>query len=210
MKIKHEQDINELKKEIIEIKEQNNYLIDSLKKLKISEEKNNQPDDYFNFCFRKGINCTLSKDGKIAEKTDGDYDWNCTIVGDKEIPKNKLSKWKIKLKKFKITDNTVNTFIGVGPNNLDNKKHFYNYCWSLSCGEDKIWNKTKQIKYNNYPGNLNEGDIIEVTVDMNRRTLSFKINGIDYGIACDDIPIDEQLYPIVLINDMNQMVEIVD
>ena len=210
LKNKYEKDINELKKEIIEIKEQNNYLIDSLKKLKISEEKNNQPDDYFNFCFRKGINYTLSKDGKIAEKTSGGYDWNCTIVGDKEIPKNKLSKWKIKLKKFKINDNTVNTFIGVGPNNLDNKKYFYNYCWSLSCGEDKIWNKTKQIKYNNYPGNLNEGDIIEVTIDMDRRTLSFKINGIDYGIACDDIPIDEQLYPIVLINYMNQMVEIVD
>ena len=76
--------------------------------------------------------------------------------------------------------------------------------------EAKIWNKNKALKYNNYPGNLKEGDIIEITVDMNRRTLSFKINGIDYGIACDDISINEQLYPIILINDMNQIVEIVD
>jgi len=32
--------------------------------------------------------------------------------------------------------------------------------------EAKIWNKNKALKYNNYPGNLKEGDIIEVNVDM--------------------------------------------
>ena len=45
---------------------------------------------------------------------------------------------------------------------------------------------------------------------MNLGTLSFKINGIDYGVAFNDISLDEKLYPIVLINDMNQIVEIVE
>ena len=70
--------------------------------------------------------------------------------------------------------------------------------------------KKKSIKYNNYPGNLKEGDIIEVIVDMSDRILSFTINGIDYGVAFNDIPVKEKLYPIVLINNINQIVEIME
>ncbi len=209
LKIKHEQDINELKKEIKEIKEQNNFIMDSYMKL-LFEQKNQRTNDYFSYCFRNGNNYTLSNNGKIAEKTSGDGIWNCTIIGDTEIPKNKLSKWKIKLKKFKITGNTINIFIGIGPNNPKNKINFYEYCWSLSCGDPCIWNKKKSIKYNNYPGNLKEGDIIEVIVDMSDRILSFTINGIDYGVAFNDIPVKEKLYPIVLINNINQIVEIME
>ena len=30
----------------------------------------------------------------------GSDGWNCAIVGDKEIPKERISRWKIKLKKM--------------------------------------------------------------------------------------------------------------
>ena len=33
----------------------------------------------------------------IATKNNGGNDFNCIIMGDKEIPKNKISKWKIKI-----------------------------------------------------------------------------------------------------------------
>ena len=205
LKIKHDREINELKEEIKQIKAQN-------KKMFILNQEvlfKNQKED-FSFCFRKGINYTLNKNGKIAEKTSGGNDWNCTIVGDIQIPKNKISRWKIKLKKFKIDKqtNTVNTFIGIGPNNPQNKRCFYNFCWTLSCGENKILSRNDELKFNNYPGNLKEGDIIEVIVDMSKGTLSFKINNIDYGLTCSNIPKNEELYPIVLINDINQMFEI--
>ena len=193
LKIKHD-------KEIKEIKEENKKLFDLIM----------QNNKEFSFSFRKGTNYTLSNNGKIAEKTSGGDDWNCTIIGDKEIPKKKISKWRIKLKKFKINCNTVNTFIGIGPNNPQNKTCFYNYCWSLSCGEPKIRKNTKVIPFNNYPGNLKDGDIIEVIVDMTKGILSFKINNTDYGLTCPDISTNEELYPIVLINDMNQIVEILD
>lgn len=45
---------------------------------------------------------------------------------------------------------------------------------------------------------------------MKNGILSFKINNSNYNIQCSNIPINEELYPIVLINDMNQMVEILD
>ena len=45
---------------------------------------------------------------------------------------------------------------------------------------------------------------------MSDRILSFTINGIDYGVAFNDIPVKEKLYPIVLINNINQIVEIME
>ena len=41
-------------------------------------------------------------------------------------------------------------------------------------------------------------------------TLSFKVNDINYGIACSSIPNDIQLYPVINICDLNQIVEIID
>ena len=231
LKIKHDKEIKEIKeqndieikelyKEIKELKDQNDKKIkelyteiEEIKKQSIELIKSNKKkENEYSFSFRKGTNYTISNNGKTAEKTKGGIGWNCTIIGDTEIPKYKKCKWRIKLKKFKIDKNinTVNTFIGIGPNNPQNKICFYGYCWSLSCGEPKILSNKKDIFFNNYPGNLKEGDIIEVIVDMTKGTLSFKINNIDYGLTCSDIPANKELYPIVLIHDMNQIVEILD
>ena len=70
--------------------------------------------------------------------------------------------------------------------------------------------KNDELKFDNYPGNLKEGDIVEIIVDMSKGILSFKIDNIDYGLTCSNIPKNEKLYPIVLISDMNQIVEILD
>ena len=218
LKIKHDKDIKE-------IKEQNNkeikklyQEIEDIKKLSKGVIIHNQQlfDSFkekdLKFNFRKGTNYTLSNNGKIAEKTNGGNWWNCTIIRDIVIPKNKISKWKIKLNKFKITKkiNTVNTFIGIGPDNPQNENCFYEHCWSLSCGEPTIWKNKEEITFDDYPGNLKDGDIIEVIVDMIKGNLSFKINNTDYGLICSDIPTNEELYPVVIINDMNQIVEILD
>ena len=41
------------------------------------------------FKFKPGKNYTISNNGLIATKTGGGNNWNCSIIGDKEIPKNK-------------------------------------------------------------------------------------------------------------------------
>ena len=45
---------------------------------------------------------------------------------------------------------------------------------------------------------------------MKKGILSFIINNTNYNIQCSNIPTNEELYPIVIIYDMNQMVEILD
>ena len=164
----------------------------------------------FRFKFKNGQNYKVSKNGLMATKTSGGDTWNCTIIGDKQIPKNKITKWKIKLTNFKIKHNTCNILIGIGPENKNNKDCFYDECWTFDCGESKKIIKNKfRIKYNNHTGKLKEGDIVEVIVDRISGNLSFAVNNSDYGIACSNIPEEDILYPIILINDENQIVEII-
>jgi hypothetical protein len=93
LKNKNKEDIEKLNNEIIYLKNTNEKI------LKLFEEIQNK--DKFRFCFRNGPNYTLSKNGKIAEKTNGGNNWNCSIIGDTPIPKYKLSKWKIRLNNYK-------------------------------------------------------------------------------------------------------------
>ena len=53
----------------------------------------------FKFKFKPGNNYNISNNGLIATKS-GDSAWNCVIMGEKEIPKDKISKWKIKINKI--------------------------------------------------------------------------------------------------------------
>ena len=164
------------------------------------------------FKFKSGQNYSVSNYGLMATKDKGGDNWNCTIIGDKEIPKNKISEWKIKITNFKIKNNIINIFIGIGPDNLNNETVFYNNCWNFSCGESQIAIKTgARTQYNNHKKKkLNMGDIIKVIVDRKLGNLSFEINGENYGIACSNIPKDDILFPIVIIYDQGQIVEIVE
>ena len=164
----------------------------------------------YKFRFKEGVNYTLNNRGLIATKTSGGDCWNCTIIGDRQIPKNKVSKWKIKITNFYIKNNTWNVLIGIGPKNINNEENFYNYCWTFICGNSKLSLKSGgTTNYNNNNGKLNKGDIIEVIADRINGDLSFAVNNINYGLTNVKIPDKEELYPIVMINDENQTVEIV-
>ena len=163
------------------------------------------------FKFKPGQNYSISNNGLIATKNNGGDNWNCTIICDKEIPKNKISEWKIKITNFQIKNNTCNILIGIGPDNPNNKMNFYEYCWTFICGENGLILKSgSTTKYNNHEKkSLKAGDIIKVIVDRKLGNLSFEINNENYGIACSNIPKDDILYPIVIIYNQGQIVEIV-
>ena len=164
-----------------------------------------QNDKIYKFKFKNGLNYNVSDNGLIAVKTSGVNSFNCTIIGDKEIPKNKISKWKIKLNEI----GSCMIIIGIGPQNPDNKENFFEYCWSFYCYDShKVIKSISQSNYNNHSGQLKKGDIIEVIVDRFLGNLSFSVNDINYGIACSEIPKDDALYPIILLYDKGQTVEL--
>ena len=42
----------------------------------------------FKFKFKPGNNYTVTNNGLIDKKNQGGNNWNCLIIGDKEIPKS--------------------------------------------------------------------------------------------------------------------------
>ena len=160
------------------------------------------------FKFKPGQNYIISNNGLIATKNNGGNGWNCTVFGDKEIPKNKISKWKIKLNSD--TKQSWDIIIGIGPSNPNNEKEFYKNCWSFMSSNSKLLLKsTSTTEYNNHSERLKKGDIVEVIVDRKLGNLSFVVNGSDYGIACTSIPKEDILYPTITLYDQNLQIEIV-
>ena len=211
-------DINLLNDGIKKFKDNENIKLDleikddDIKKIldKIKSLGNIYEEGKFRFKFQEGKNYTLDKNGLIAKKTGGGNNWNCTIIGNKEIPKNKVSSWKIKLNNFCIKGNTWNILIGIGPKNDKNIDYFYSYCWSFICGSSKLSIKSgSESNYNSHSGKLKQDDIVEVIVDRKKGDLSFAVNNVNYGLTNIKIPQNEELYPIVLICDQEQIVEIV-
>ena len=166
-------------------------------------------DDNLHFKFKEGNNYSISNNGKIATKSSGGDDWNCVIVGDKEIPKDRISRWKIKINENKRNQNNTDICIGIGPKSFNG--NLYNECWSICSYGNKVglYNKNNRSDYDNLKNNIIKGDIIEVIVDRKSGNLSFAINNINHGIACSNIPKDDILYPTVVFYEQGLSAEIV-
>ena len=179
-------------------------LIESINNYGSILEKN---DHIFNFIFKEGTNYGVTNNGKIATRNEK-RGFDCTIIGNREIPKNKISKWKLK-----INSNFNSAYIiGIGPENINKEKNFYTKCWSFDCSNCKLILKSES--YSDYNDNnkikKKKGDIITVEVNRIDHTLSFSINDIDFGIASSNIPIKDKLYPIVILYDSLNSVQIID
>ena len=87
---------------------------------------------------------------------------------------------------------------------------FSNRCRSFYCyNSHKIIKSIASSKYNNHKGKLKNEDIIEVIVDRISGNLSFAVNDNDYGIAYSDISKDDILYPVIMLMEQNQIVELI-
>jgi len=193
------------KKEIkcsISENEINNFLVNIKEFGKISNKL---------FKWKSGPNYALSNNNLIATKTKGGSAYNCNILGDIILPKNKINKWKIKLKKYLFPNNDWNILIGVGPSNLNqNEVNLYSKTWTLLCGSlNMSINSGSQTKYKENRGKLKEGDIVEVIMNTINGELSFSINEENYGVACK-ISLDISLSPFILIYYEGESIELLN
>ena len=188
--------------------EQNNLLIDKIKNF---GEIVNENDIKLKFKFKPGTNYNITNNGLIATKNNGGDDYNCVIFGDKEIPKNKISKWKIKIKKsFKKAKTFSDFYIGIGGKEI--KGNLYNDSWNIYQNREKISFNMKNkniVNCNEIIKGLNEGDIVEVIADRSSGNLSFCVNDINCGFTSSELPKEETLYPIVILYEQDLSVEIV-
>ena len=80
-------------------------------------------ENILNFRFTEGTNYKLTNNGKIATRNEK-RGFDCAIIGNRKIPKNKIIKWKLKINSgFK-----KEYLIGIGPKSINNENNFYVKC----------------------------------------------------------------------------------
>ena len=127
------------------------------------------------------------------------------------LPKNRINKWKIKLKRFTKNFYDWNVLIGVAPSNINqNEENLYQKTWTLICGSLNVSIKNgSQTNYKNNKDILKEGGIVEVIMNTITGELSFSVNGENLGVAYK-IPLDIDLSPFSLINCEGDSIEILN
>ena len=186
-----------------------NILNDILNKIKDFGELKKSSDSS-SWKWKTGPNYILSENNLIATKNYGGDAYNCNILGDIILPKNKISKWKIKLIKFVKNFIGWGILIGVGPSNINQyEQDLYDKTWTFICSNSSISIKSGSSKEYKVNKRLKEGDIIEVILNNKNGELSFSVNEENYGVACK-VPLDIDLSPIVIIQEQGNSIKLLN
>lgn len=139
-----------------------------------------------------------------------------TVIGTIALPPNSVTSWGIKTIKLNPDENYYygSTYIGVAPFDIS-QSSFSNHTgcgWYLSCMNLHIYSPAihyyqgKEYGFRDNPDlkvKISQGDIIGVVMDTKKGVLSFSLNGVNLGVAFDDVSLDKPLVPCVIFNGHN-------
>jgi len=188
--VQQSNEINALKAQLNQLSQQNVNEINSLK-LQIQQHNNINIIKNEDF-FTPAQNYTLSNNNKTVTKNGGTC-WDRAILGNNKYSKG-FHQWTLRI--------SYCCMIGVAPFDINrNTASMYVKCgWylfaansTLCSGPPMMFNQKKYPNISNEIGTLKSGSTVIVKLDMDSRTISFIINGIDYGVAFDGILVDKEL-----------------
>ena len=153
---------------------------------------------------------------RIASKFSEGYFGYCTIIGDKQLPRDTVTSWSIKVLKSSGNDGYC-IEVGVAPSDIDQNKNNYDSCgWYFDCYYSSLWSgpphnysgerygpKRKNGKY------VHTGSSVGVVMDTAKGELSFVVNGVNFGVAYEGVPLDKPLVPCVVLYYKDDSVELV-
>ena len=141
----------------------------------------------------------------------------CTIVGNTPLPPSRATSWSIKIFDLIYVSGNFN-YIGVAPTDID-QSAVSNHCkcgWYINSYDSTlISGPPHRYKAKAYgtkkPGGgcVHAGDAIGVVMDTARGELSFVLNGVNLGVAYEEIPLDKPLVPCIVLRAKKISVEIV-
>lgn len=152
---------------------------------------------------------------RIATKTSGSGCWT-TVLGSVAVPPNSVVSWDVKILESRRNNGSC-IMIGVAPPEIDQnsdrnfeKTGRYFNCFestlffgSPCCFKGKEYGPRKDIgQY------VHTGDTVSVIMDTKKGELSFAVNGVNLGVAFNDIPLDKPLLPCVILGQKNDSVEL--
>lgn len=140
----------------------------------------------------------------------------CTIIGNTFLPPNKLTSWDVRVLRSK-KDNGAGIFVGVAPSGIDQSGgDNHTKCgWYFNCFDSALYSGPPH----NYdrkeygPSRKENGQYVHtggricVTMNTRKGELSFAVNGVNLGVACEGIPLDRPLAPCVLMGNRGDSVE---
>ena len=156
-----------------------------------------------------------SSNRRVAKKTDVSGSIYCTMIGDTPIPTGTASYWKISIRSA-FGSNGEEVFSGVVPTDISqNEEKNYKVCgWYIRWGRGSLYSGPPQ-NYKNRAYTKSQransgstmGHILDTTEGVGK--LSFIVNGLNSGVAYEDIPLDKPLVPAVLLHFAGDTVELV-
>ena len=159
---------------------------------------------------------TVDKENpKIATKTGDGY--CCTVIGNTPLPLGTITACNIKILKSS-GDKCADLFIGIAPADIDqtNKCNRFQCGWYFHCQHGKLISGPPHYFYlgkrygpQKESGKyLRTGETISIVMDTTNGDLSFVLNGVDYGVAYEGIPLDKPLVPCAILNYWKDSVEL--
>ena len=112
--------------------------------------------------------------------------------------------WSIKILKSE-NNNGNGIFIGVAPSDINQNEDNYNKCgWYFYCCDSTLWSGPPHNygnkEYGPRKGNgkcIHTVDSVGVVMDTAKGELSFVVNGVNFGVAYEGVPLDKPLVPCV-------------
>ena len=133
-----------------------------------------------------------------------------TFMGNAPLPLNSVTSWSIKILKSK-KNNGDGILIGVAQDTLDRNKPVWRFdCYSsIAFYPPSINLKFVECGPRNERGkSVRTGDVIDVIMDTAKGNLSFGLNGVNFGVVLEGIPLDKPLVPYVCLRNEGDSIEL--
>lgn len=138
----------------------------------------------------------------------------CTIIGDTALSVGSgVWTWGVKILRSK-NGNGGAIWVGVAPEDIDqNGSENYEHGWYFWCFDSSLWSGPPH-NYSDYAGygdgnSVAEGHVVGVEVDMAMGTISFSVDGSDFSVAYDGVPVEKPLVPVVILGFGGDSVELI-
>ena len=154
----------------------------------------------------------VSSGGRTATYTP-DGNSYCTVLGDAALGAGGVWTWGVRVLRSK-NGNGGAIWVGVAPEDVDQDGgENYEHGWYFWCFDSSLWSGPPHnySDYTEYGGKCSvvEGQVVGVEVDTAAGTISFSVDGGDFKLAYDGVPLDKHLVPAVILGFGGDSVELI-
>ena len=157
----------------------------------------------------------LAEDNPRVATKEGRFSELGTVIGNMSLPLGQAVSWSVKM--LVLREDWALTCIGVAPSDIDqNADNNVKECgWYLRCFDSTLVSgpphHLEDKEYGPRKGEgeyVNAGSTVGVVMDTAKGELSFVLDGVNRGVAYEQVPLDKPLVPCILLGTKGNSVEL--